>query len=596
MIPDKMPMNTELFMQKIDNFSKSDKTIAGLSDFIAENLETLEVCMESAHHREKLGELSERIKKQFPENKEAAIISEKIGAFLYGNVFKIPEMRESILSYIPDREIYRNISSKLKNSSQVSKSFNQSASIEKRRWVQNELISLKTYAKSADQAVKYIIEHYLTKINFEDFPDFNGSHLDEILKHHEIEALKISEADISGWPRWPVMKSLKKFSFKSLKGDAYRLGVICPNVEEIECPKMPTDIFFREMIKALPALKKIEVRDLRFTGLANLSVVNLNTKELILDHSNITVDEILNLAKVFPNLEKLSLVYSKLNNNSLISLVKALPNLKYINLHGCDVTDESVALLIQLCPLLEQIKLRGTKVTGEGFPSVQNLNLKKISLSRHVTDKGLVKIAEFFPNLKEIEDIEKLITDQGINGLIHFCHDITRLNLRETSVTAEGLVGHKPNLIYLDFPEKVTDEGVIVMANVFPNLLEIHYSSKENLSDDGFIKFISSSPHLQKIDLSFSSLADKSILSIASCCPDLLEIQLKYTEVTESSVFVLAKSCRKLVLIDLDNSKVASSSLKELMKDYPELIVGYHGYNYYKNGINIKELSAYHGR
>lgn len=160
-----------------------------------------------------------------------------------------------------------------------------------------------------------------------------------------------------------------------------------------------------------------------------------------------------------------------------LAALSALTHLRNLNLRGAHITDAGLAYLSDD---LENLTLRGTGVTGLGLANLRTTNLESLHLcDTHVTgdelfrlppmpnlkqlklnfldlDDSAVEAIGNYPNVRHLEMDQTRLTDAGLWRLLSLNPNLTRIELRGTKVTTEGV-----KAVNAEYPgcELVTDSG-----------------------------------------------------------------------------------------------------------------------------------------
>ena len=148
------------------------------------------------------------------------------------------------------------------------------------------------------------------------------------------------------------------------------------------------------------------------------------------------------------------------------------------------------------------------------------------------------------------------ITDAGVLAIAQNCPHLTSLDLSNNFV--------------------LSDIGLSAIAESCHHLTSIGLFNIWNLSDIGASAIAEGCHHLTSIDISFNrKVTDVGILAIAQGCPQLMFVNLSYCEqISEIGVQAMLQSCSNLTSINLTYcNRFPTSKLSMLARRYPKLIV-----------------------
>lgn len=227
-----------------------------------------------------------------------------------------------------------------------------------------------------------------------------------------------------------------------------------------------------------------------------------------------------------------------LDTGSLVELSKKLQNVTEIDCSGSGLTDTSLAAL---CPN-KQV-------------SLQKINLSKCSL----TDKSLISLRNFFPNLNSINlSFCKLFTDSGLSALANSYPGLTSLNLEGcTQLSDEGLINlanYCPGLSSLNLSkcQGISEIGLFFLAESCRGLTSLNLANCSGINVKNLTGDFKSFPKLTYLNLSLNELTDTILMLFVKLCPELISVDLLSTSnLTDTGVIALAKSCPKLTSLNL---------------------------------------------
>ena len=155
------------------------------------------------------------------------------------------------------------------------------------------------------------------------------------------------------------------------------------------------------------------------------------------------------------------------------------------------------------------------------------------------------------------------ITDAGVLAIAQTCPHVTSLDLTNNFV--------------------LSDIGLSAIAESCHHLTSIGLFNIWNLSDIGASAIAEGCHHLTSIDISFNrKVTDVGILAIAQGCPQLMFVNLSYCEqISEIGVQAMLQNCLNLTSINLTYcNRFPTSQLSVLARRYPKLIVTATGHQF----------------
>lgn len=310
------------FYDAMDRYVKGDfnadsQSMQRLCSVISENMIMIEGCAGDHWEREKLSLFSARIKNDFSDNAEIVKVANNISSAVTANFFNVDDNLKHVFSYLlPINELQYNWSkSNFKDIGLVSKSFYKNSKEVKLKWVQENLVSLKSCGlKTSDELVEYIITHNLKKVNVCGFSDFNETHLKK-LAEQKITSLQYDSILINEWPAMETLEYLISRSANMTDTALANLAKACPNLKEfcLQCwyvddrgvtnPVRFTDRGMIELAKACPKLKKVEFgRGITAAGLMEFIKLTPKLNEIDVTICYIQEVDLKKIKEFYPNL------------------------------------------------------------------------------------------------------------------------------------------------------------------------------------------------------------------------------------------------------------------------------------------------------
>ncbi|KAK1422431.1 hypothetical protein QVD17_25545 [Tagetes erecta] len=235
------------------------------------------------------------------------------------------------------------------------------------------------------------------------------------------------------------------------------------------------------------------------------------------DHGDYSVDGLSRFLHAYQSIKFLDLSNNNIVcNESVVSLSQCLHDLVSIKLNFCPkVSTRSLFALIINCLCLEHIEMERTRLGKEDdqglfMNSLKALHTKSRSIkslylrySPLLTDKSLLTIASFCPNLNKLDVSSCFGLTWSLSEILNNCVEIEHLNIRDC--------------------KKVKNLG----------------SKVEPL-------------RLKKLCMARSGVNDEGLVGIADRCKELVNIDLERCQhVTTNAVKAMVKSCAKLREVNL---------------------------------------------
>ena len=326
-------------------------------------------------------------------------------------------------------------------------------------------------------------------------------------------------------------------------------------------------------IAQLTSLSNMETLELRATGVTGDVLVNLKKlprlRILLLSDCDFTPEALENLAGL-TQLTELELSGAGINDAKLAHF-KGMPNLKHLDLsRNVGLTGAGLTQLKDL-PALRELNLFDTGLTDAGLGSLKDLpKLTQLILggpAMTVTDAG-------FANLAGLLDLTSLGV-RGLKGLkgeglkhLKDLHKLTRLDLRYTFVTDDGLVGIKDllQLKELILPHNTTDAGFVHLAGL------VQLQKLDVVELDGFtgagLKHLEKLTGLTELELRFTGVTDAGLANLKGLT-HLRSLDLSVTKVTDACLVHLygLKNLQDVVVSD---TKITQEGKAALVKALPQ--------------------------
>lgn len=531
-------INIERFNQR-----KDYQTIETLKKLISENItiiiDSLDVT--NVNFREKIFTFAENITKTFKNNSKAIELAGEIRGYANTAFFDNPDVTKKIYSYFLPKDMNR--STNIEESDEVmpirlvSKSFKENMEDAIDDWRQKELISLISLKiKTADEAITYIKNHRLLKVNFLEIPNVQEKHLLELAMSN-VHTLIIERKDCVTVDKWPEMKSLESLSILGEEFD-----IVISNA------------------KKFPKLKMIKISHSGMTSIkTDQDVIKIldafpRINKLSLEFSEIVGDAF--AGKTYPLIEILNLDSSDVTDEEIAKIIHSFPSLRLINLGWTKITEYSLNTLLKNCPNLEVISIYMNKMDGKGFAELNQTNSKVrvINFSHNnsigkekLPENTLIKLLEACPNL---EEISFEATEVDWEGLIST--DKTFLNLKMISLKNT----------------KITNKGLANILKICPNLEKISLQGTK-ISSEGWLLNVEEMPNLQKIDLSGTKLNNKDLIELLEKAPNLSEIYIIETNIIGKDLANIGKTFSSPHYIHISRDKLTDEDVRGFIKFFP---------------------------
>lgn len=310
------------FYDAMDHYVKGDfaadnQSMEKLCTVISENMGIIECCAGNHWEREKLSLFSSRVKDEFSDNAEIVNVANNISSAVNTNIFNVDDTLKNVFSHLLPIRVFQYSWSKsnFKDVGLVSKSFYKNSNEVKLKWVQDNLVSLKSCGlKTSDELVEYVIIHNLKHINVCGFSDFNETHLKK-LAENKIISLKYDSILINEWPAMDTLEHIESRSASMTDTALANLAKACPNLKSIRLNcwyvderGITTPVFFTdggmiELAKACPKLKNVKFgHGITAAGLMEFIKLTPNLNEIDVSFCNVEKVGLKKIKESYPNL------------------------------------------------------------------------------------------------------------------------------------------------------------------------------------------------------------------------------------------------------------------------------------------------------
>ena len=221
--------------------------------------------------------------------------------------------------------------------------------------------------------------------------------------------------------------------------------------------------------------------------------------------------------------------------------------LEVVDLSNCwQVDDDGAFTLASACPNLKHVDFRGTRLT----------------------DTGVVHIASGCSDLRSFDASQcTQVSDVGIKALVHHCANLTRLSLKHTNLSNEGLthIGRKCAALHtliIEGCSLVTDAGIKALVSGCVKLATLDLSETK-VTNKGLEYIARKCSELTSLGLcKCSKVSDDGVKALALKCSKLHSVDLSSTSVTDFGVDALISTCANLMSLKLDKCENVSDKMK----------------------------------
>ncbi|MCF7799526.1 F-box-like domain-containing protein [Candidatus Babeliales bacterium] len=256
---------------------------------------------------------------------------------------------------------------------------------------------------------------------------------------------------------------------------------------------------------------------LRDLGQSCNPTFNIHNYKFYFGHTNqkkeLTSKILIKLLKRFSNLIEINLgdvsaFFSKYTNDKVLKTIKNCRNLRKLNLKNCrKITDDGLAYIAYGCNLLQKINLSGCKnISDEGLAILSRgcRRLQYLELNfcyNNITKTGLHYLLENCPDLNTIKlEYCNQIYDSDLEYIGQFCN----VNLQEIDIY---------------FSETITNDGLIHLLRMCPNLKKIRFSLMKNLTDRTIFFLLENCPNVEYLEFMGCDLTPEAKALIAKKLP-----------------------------------------------------------------------------
>lgn len=275
-------------------------------------------------------------------------------------------------------------------------------------------------------------------------------------------------------------------------------------------------------------------------------------------------------------------------------LSDACKNLENFSLEGCRIDRASIHNFLWSNNRLVHINLSGLagatnaglKIMSSNCPKLEYLN---VSWCNNIDTRGLLKIVESCPNLKDLrageikgwDDVDfahELFLKNSLERLILMnCDTLTDASLavliegRDNEIdclTGRPMVPPR-KLKHLDLTRcrGISDQGVRTLINNIPDVEGLQLSKCPGIDDATLSDLLSTTPKLTHLDLEeLEGLTNRSMQALANapCAGRLQHLCISYCEnIGDPGMLPVVKSCTSLRSLEMDNTRIGDLVLAE---------------------------------
>jgi hypothetical protein len=177
-------------------------------------------------------------------------------------------------------------------------------------------------------------------------------------------------------------------------------------------------------------------------------------------------------------------------------------------------------------------------------------------------------IVEKFPNLQHL-DVSHFISDFLRINRADVDNLVSDLNMFLDMHVKVPLILSSVTQLDLSRCPDLTNEKLRKIVKKFPNLQTLDLKSCQKITADG-IKCVTSLPHLENLNLEWTSMNDKVVQVIVSALPKLKRLYLQASGISPEGAKCLG-SLSNLVSVSLDECSVSSEVLT-ILQTLPNLV------------------------
>jgi hypothetical protein len=260
------------------------------------------------------------------------------------------------------------------------------------------------------------------------------------------------------------------------------------------------------------------------------------------------------------------------------------------------INDQDLNIIGQLCPSLQEIQLGGKDdaslhITDQGMLDLaQHCHLlQKVLLKQaSITDLALIGLSLGCPRLQSVRfriGVDDDISDAGVYGLLR-CKDLKELEIEKFNQKRSGFLSMLPfsffsqelstldSLIYQgSYNGSLDDENVNFVLSAATNLrrwtvttrLVEKLHSSNAITVAGLQTLISKGAQIQELNLGPFKKVSQEALKILGSCKNMRSIDLSYTNLGDDAAVHLLQSWPLLSKINLTDTKIGDMTFRKIL-------------------------------
>jgi F-box/leucine-rich repeat protein 2/20 len=355
------------------------------------------------------------------------------------------------------------------------------------------------------------------------------------------------------------------------------------------------EVGVKAMLTALPKLRKVNLSG--FFPVNDLLLLHLckNCEFLedivMLKSPFLTYHGIASAIRQRPTLRSISFPWSScrfhenISSNFIDSLL-SLKGLTCLDLSYAHISDELFSsIAMEDRPWRRLIFQYCTGYSYDGIFSLlskcQHIQHLDLTNADFLSDHHVVKLSLFLADLVSI-NLSKCckLTDSTLFALVRNCPSLSDIKMENTSI-GENIVensnplmnfvlNHQLKSLYLAHSSLLTDESIIMVASLFPNLQLLDLSHCDNISGDGIYQVLRRCCKIRNLNLAYCLGVKLRGMNLEF--PKLEVLNLSYTSIDDETLYVISKNCRGLWQLLLKSCKtVTKKGVKHVVENCRKL-------------------------
>ncbi|GAU34831.1 hypothetical protein TSUD_259110 [Trifolium subterraneum] len=350
------------------------------------------------------------------------------------------------------------------------------------------------------------------------------------------------------------------------------------------------EVGLKAMLTALPKLRKINLSGYYFINDLLLLYLCNNCEFLediiMLKCPLLTRHGIASAIRQRPTLRSLCSYQCGNISSHFIDSLLSLKGLTCLDLSYANISDElftSIAtedlpwrrLVLQYC---NGYSFAGIFSLLSKCRCIQHLDLKKADF---LIDHHVVNLSLFLADLVSINLSECCkLTDSALFTLVNKCPLLSDIKMEHTSI-GENIVENSNSLLnfvlnpplkslYLAHSSLLTDESLIMMASLFPNLQLLDLSNCDNISGEGICQVLTRCCKIRHLNLDYCSGVKLRGMNLEF--PKLEVLNLSHTSIDDETLYVISKNCCGLWQLLLEScGNVTNKGVKHVVENCSKL-------------------------